>query len=250
MKDPSFPLYPRDWLTATRTMSPVARAAYFDLICHSWLNGPLPDDPEALRRVCSMDRDEFMGVWPEVQGKLTKTQNNQWVSERLENIREERRTFFDKQKANGSKGGRPRTRIDLENNPNETQPITQTKPKRNPRANPNHNPKKALLSASASASAIASSIPPISPKGDVPSWWVEWLDYRRERKLPAYREATVKKIELWLSEQPDPKAVVDQSIRNGWQGLFELKSESRNGHPKPPPETILEKAARLGVLNQ
>ena len=52
---PSFPLYPDDWLGshARATMSPAARAAYFDLLCHYWSSGRgcsgLILDPKVLR---------------------------------------------------------------------------------------------------------------------------------------------------------------------------------------------------------
>jgi hypothetical protein len=82
---------------------------------------------------------------------------------------------------------------------------------------------------------------PSSPKGDadVPvslrSCWGEWLEYRKERRLAPYKPSTVKRLLNWLQEQPDPAAVVDQSIRQGWQGLFELKAHP-GGKMGPVPE--------------
>ena len=212
-KDPSFPLYARDWLTATRTMTAPARAAYIDLICHEWLSGPLPDDPELLRRVCAMDRDEFLSIWPEVKAKLTKTQNNQWVSERLETIRDERVAFSEKQRLNGMKGGRPKTHFEPTENPNETQPITQTKPKRNPRANPNHNPKKALLSASASASAspIASSSA-MTPNGVVRTDWDEFCEAYPKRSGSLNKADAKKKFDSLAKGEP-PTDIIEGAKR-------------------------------------
>lgn len=59
-----------------------------------------------------------------------------------------------------------------------------------------------------------------------PGWeetWGAWLEYRRERQLtctPATLNAQLRK----LAAEPDPLAVIDQSITNGWAGLFALKS--------------------------
>lgn len=72
--------------------------------------------------------------------------------------------------------------------------------------------------------------PPLPPEGDaeipenLESCWKEWLAYRRERKLPAFKPITIKRQIAFLAAQPDPAACVEQSIRHGWQGLFELKT--------------------------
>jgi len=53
--------------------------------------------------------------------------------------------------------------------------------------------------------------------------WGAWLEYRRERKLtctPATLKGQLKK----LAAEPDPLAVIEQSITQGWAGLFPLKA--------------------------
>lgn len=52
--------------------------------------------------------------------------------------------------------------------------------------------------------------------------WNEWEEYRREIKKPLTMKAR-KKQWKFLARQPDAVAVLEQSIRNQWQGLFELK---------------------------
>ena len=80
--------------------------------------------------------------------------------------------------------------------------------------------------------------PPLPPTGDaeIPSAledsWKEWLAYRKERKLPPFKPITIKKQIAFLSAQPDPAACINQSILNGWQGLFELKG-SPNQSARP-----------------
>lgn len=53
----------------------------------------------------------------------------------------------------------------------------------------------------------------------------EWKDYRKEIKKPL-TDSTIKKQLIFLSKQPDPVAVIDNSITNSWQGLFEIKNQS------------------------
>lgn len=58
--------------------------------------------------------------------------------------------------------------------------------------------------------------------------WGEWLTYRRERKLTVTPTCLKKQLAM-LENQTDPIAVLNQSIQNGWQGLFPIKSDSNHG---------------------
>ena len=57
----------------------------------------------------------------------------------------------------------------------------------------------------------------------------------------------------WLAEQPDQAAVIDQTIRNGWTGLFELKTKPdkpRRGNGQSGQswqQSIDDMAAQLGI---
>lgn len=164
-KDPCMPLYARDWLAATRLLSPIARAAYIDLLAYQWLEGPLPNDTERLRRICSYDREEFALAWAEIAPEFDETPEG-LVNDRLKAIYDEREQHRRKQAENGKKGGRPRKG----ENPDETQTESESKANQKPKENPNESqietqtkangkpkpePKQKPASASASASAIA-----------------------------------------------------------------------------------------------
>lgn len=56
--------------------------------------------------------------------------------------------------------------------------------------------------------------------------WVEWEQYRREVKKPLTPRARRAQWAMLLKEM-DPVAVINKSIRNQWQGLFE--SDKSNG---------------------
>jgi hypothetical protein len=62
--------------------------------------------------------------------------------------------------------------------------------------------------------------------------WKSWVDYRKEIKhklTPRTAEAQLKKLLELNSQGHKPINVINQSIENGWQGLFEVK----NGTYKP-----------------
>jgi len=62
--------------------------------------------------------------------------------------------------------------------------------------------------------------------------WNEWTEYRKEKR----KTLTPKSIKLqfkFLQKQTDPIATINQSIQNGWEGLFEVK----NGKQKSPGAT-------------
>ncbi len=91
---------------------------------------------------------------------------------------------------------------------------------------------------------------PLTPQGgkakfnpldvDLPDWidpavWREWVQYRSESKKPIKSMLTVTKAIKLLSQYRDagdnPAEVINQSIANGWQGLFRVKA---TGHALTP----------------
>ncbi|MDK1227291.1 replication protein [Cronobacter turicensis] len=87
---------------------------------------------------------------------------------------------------------------------------------------------------------------PLTPQGgkakfnplevDLPDWldpavWREWVQYRAESKKPIKSMLTVTKAIKLLSQFRDagtnPAEVINQSIANGWQGLFPVKAPGR-----------------------
>lgn len=86
-----------------------------------------------------------------------------------------------------------------------------------------------LTSASASASALTER---------VRERFEEWMKFRRGLgKKPKDWEAMFEKQAKWLAQfnEADQLEILDQSIRNGWQGLFEPK---RRAGAKPTPKPL------------
>ena len=71
----------------------------------------------------------------------------------------------------------------------------------------------------------------------------EWIRYRKNIKKPLKQTQLDKQV-AWLEKQPEPAECIDQSIRNGWTGLFELKGGARNGNRRHITETDPQEIAR------
>lgn len=74
---------------------------------------------------------------------------------------------------------------------------------------------------------------PFSNDADFLTKWKEWLQYRKERRLPNYVPTGLKRtFEKLVGESGNNSKVaiqmIDQSIGNNWQGIFALKNV-RNG---------------------
>jgi hypothetical protein len=67
--------------------------------------------------------------------------------------------------------------------------------------------------------------------------WTGWEAHRREIGKPLKPTGIQKQLKF-LVKQPDPIAVIEQSIRNGWQGLFVLKNGQKSGHRRPVRDAI------------
>lgn len=66
--------------------------------------------------------------------------------------------------------------------------------------------------------------------------WQKYISYRRSSKLRKLQPGSEQQQQRWLTEQGGKKtqaAIVDETIRNNWQGLFALKN---NGTGTPPPQ--------------
>lgn len=64
--------------------------------------------------------------------------------------------------------------------------------------------------------------------------WERWLDYRKEIKKPIKVASMQSAMKAFVKHGSNQAQVVEQSIANGWTGLFELKDQSAQlKHTKP-----------------
>jgi hypothetical protein len=72
------------------------------------------------------------------------------------------------------------------------------------------------------------------PNSVRPSAWEDWIKYRRSRKLTCSEPtmiAQLNNLDTWWNNGHDPAAIIQASISNGWQGLFEPKQTSAPAKP-------------------
>ncbi|MFA6131425.1 MAG: hypothetical protein WC730_04180 [Patescibacteria group bacterium] len=75
-------------------------------------------------------------------------------------------------------------------------------------------------------------------KIDLPDWldkgsWMEWVAYRKGRKLTTNEKTMKKQIDFLAENRAVHKEIINQSIMNGWQGLFPLKANGAPSVKKP-----------------
>lgn len=135
---PSYPWYPSDFAGSAKVavMTLEQEGAYRRLLDHEWQEGSIPDDLEALARICRTTTAHMEKLWKTVRKCFVKNSDEPetLVNLKLEKIRQEKIQFHAKQHTNGIKGGRPKG--SGHSNPKETQTLSQKEPNRNPQPNP------------------------------------------------------------------------------------------------------------------
>lgn len=75
-------------------------------------------------------------------------------------------------------------------------------------------------------------LPPVVVDGVDPEAWDKWMAYRKQIRKPL-KPASIPAAQKALAAfGTDQSAVVEQSIANGWTGLFELKTGGQHGKSK------------------
>jgi hypothetical protein len=100
--------------------------------------------------------------------------------------------------------------------------------------------------------ALRADVPEIFFQPEVQSVWVEWEKYRKEKRQKI-TPSTAKKQMQFLGARAAPEiiAIINQSITNGWTGLFELKKSNYESTAKHKPSTgDLAKAFAERVIQQ
>jgi len=92
---------------------------------------------------------------------------------------------------------------------------------------------------------------------EIPDWlppaaWQDFLDHRKSLKAPMSelaRTKAINKLDQLRREGNNPCEVLEQSIVNGWKGVFEVKGKRQNGKPVPPnPQADMDDCAGRIVI--
>lgn len=69
--------------------------------------------------------------------------------------------------------------------------------------------------------------------GDLPDWldkktWEDWVQYRKEKKQKLTPISVKKQLKMLEENKGDHVGIINQSIQNGWTGLFPLRKSAQN----------------------
>ncbi|MFH0771313.1 MAG: hypothetical protein V1933_01685 [Candidatus Omnitrophota bacterium] len=109
MKAPAFQLYAADFYMDTVGWSATEVGAYFRLLLHEWVSGPLPNNLITLARIGGIDRKTMGKFWITpggMGGKFSQTNNGSTLeNSRLEQTRQEQEEYREKLILSGRTGG-------------------------------------------------------------------------------------------------------------------------------------------------
>ncbi len=177
--DTWMPLYVGDYLRDTTRLTTEQHGAYLLLIMDYWTNGPLPDDDSALAQVTRLQPVAWKRNRAAI-ARLFHIADGEWHHKRIDEELHRAQQFIAKQKANGSKGGRPKKNPD--NKPDESQKkpmgsdgdIPGHNPDESPSPSPSPNPLGNVVDDSTVVSAADDERPRHPAKGDPFPMTLEW----------------------------------------------------------------------------
>lgn len=114
-KSPAFQFYAQDFLTGVMYLTNEEKGIYITMIAKQWTDGKIPK-----KRLGFLVGSDWDKLSEELQSKF-EDRGDCVVNIRLEKEREKQKSYLEKQRLNGKKGGRPSKKNDLE------------KPKANPK---------------------------------------------------------------------------------------------------------------------
>lgn len=219
-----------DYARDTAHLSMLEHGAYRLLLDHYYMTGePLPANAEQLHRICRAVADAEQHAVQVVVEQFFELTDNGWAHERVEAELAEARRLSEKRrqaaalshaKRKGS-GAQTTARASASADANAEQVQVQL-----------HTQSQSHISIPNGIDKRGKRFDPLNidlPEGISPATWGNWIAYRRERKLTIAEttiKAQVNKLMKWHNEGHDANAVIEQSIANGWQGLFEPKNQT------------------------
>lgn len=225
MKRPSFQFYPADWRKdlELQSCSIAARGLWHEMMCvmheaepygYLVLNGRPMTDAQAAT-ACRVTPQQYRSLLSELKeaGVPGVSEEGAIFSRRMvrdESIREARAAGGEagaehgkKGAKDGYKGGRPRKERGVKKPPLYPPP-------------------------SSSSSSSEKNKGAFAPPDWVPiDLWNAWLEVRRKKRAPNTDEAlrlSVLDLERFKAAGHEPRTVLEQSVKRGWQGLFETKA--------------------------
>lgn len=223
-KAPAFQFYAQDFLTGVMYLTNEEKGIYITMLAKQWTDGKIPK--KRLGFLVGLDWDKFSD---ELKEKFTD-KGEYLVNERLEEERERKKNFLEKQFKNGKKGGRPPKNSEDEK----------------PNLNPNKSQKKPLEDEDeieeekeVRKKKRKKGVKPREEKVVFPwetetfkTQWNHWKIYKKKEFKFNYKSIQSEQAALSeLAKKSDGEEktaikIIHQSMSNGWKGFFELKNET------------------------
>lgn len=205
-KAPAFQLFAGDFLSDTLTWSARELGVHIRLMCWSWDNGPIPEDPKRRNRI-----DPDCGAcWSTVGTKWSSDGNGGLVNARLEKTREDQREYRERQSSRGKRSAEKRWGNHC---------LTSVTPALQPEHQPNGNNKEGVdvdttlkekeraKEMNASFTALWTTYEGYGAKGKALAYWKRLSEEERAAiiaKAPAYVASTPgcayrKQLEGWIN---------------------------------------------------
>jgi uncharacterized protein YdaU (DUF1376 family) len=211
-KSPAFQFYPNDWLSSARiaTMTAEQEGAYIRLLCYCWNSGDcsIPNDEDVLLSLSRLKNKDDLRVVAKCFNQHP-TDATKLVHERLISEHEKQQKWREKSRDGGKKSAAKR--IEKQEHLKGGSRVVQ--------------PKVNSSSSFSSSSSYKNNTPII------PTWipiddWNDWIASRKKKPTQRAIELSIKRLEQLKNDGHDPKEVLQQSIINGWTGLFETKKKT------------------------
>jgi hypothetical protein len=232
--DPTYPLYAGDFLVRMSLCSLDEIGAYQKIRCYLWVEKFIPKERLGL----------FLGLgwenaWKNISKYFSENENCEIFDPELEELREARLKFKEKQAINGCKGGRPILE-ETQNKPKHNPNITQNKPKHKPK----HNPKKSHYEREIENEIEIENKEEKEKNGkknnlifpfessEFLKLWETWKNYKKTefnfnyKAIQSEQAALMEVYNLSGGDEPTANKIILQSMSNKWKGFFEIKNNN------------------------
>jgi uncharacterized protein YdaU (DUF1376 family) len=241
-RSPAFQFYPNDWLSSTHItlMSPAEEGAYIRLLSIAWNSEDcgLPDDDNVLSVLSRLGEGWFSGSSQKVR-QCFYIDAGRLYNKRLLKERQKQDEWLKKSSDAGKKSWQVRKKQGQMTQKGWAKVGSQM-------VQTIHEPKPNSSSSSSSSSSKKNNTIPDFISSEA---WFAFKDHRKLKRAPLTHRAEeliLKKLEKWKNEHGwNPDDILNQSIENGWTGIFELKNGDGFKPKKPDkpeyriPESVL-----------
>lgn len=242
-KDPAFLFYPGDYLQDTQTLSEKTQVAYDRIMCEHMRNICISKKQLKFftKKLNDDEIEELMFVLTEIDGGF----QIDWVARSIE----KRRAYSDSRRKNRSKSNKKSTQKNPVSYDNHMR--SYDKHMENENENENENKNKSVNEIENEKSSEKNSkvvLPFQDPEFEM--LWDAWKDYKKREfkfryKSPQSEQAALTKLNNLSEQDPDSaKAIIMESMSNGWKGFFELKHNTSNGKKQKFNQAKFEAAIR------